>query len=782
MDRQADRLTRRSAGLPAMIACIISPDDDVSFQTFINTFITKSEMSKQNWSSQSSRLSLPQVHTMNTLREILINSRFRVAIAPYIGKLLTLATKNLGSRVWPIRNCGLMLFRACLLRLSSERDSEAGGPSLGSSPGASAMAISLLRGGAAYGQTSNPVLSTAVSFVQCSDSDNALVGVEQGFAALDMIANVSPMVGGNHDLRSYLLCLCDGPIWLIRQRAAEVLAFLTPTKELLVEFDKCLSSMNEKIRQNGLHGRLLYCRQLLHQWSLRSDIAALVANFEQLYEQLTHIRMRLSSNDCAPPVMAALHDIENDLLEQGLRTENSIKHPPIAYDKPPSSTLTVLQGFYLANRSGMYNAGLYLLTVREPDISDSESNPILRHRLESDPDVTRYFLEKLLGQGIAFPPRLLWQLGLLPEQMPPDVLSLAIDMVSLSVERFPSDWDSSRIWQILELLTEPSPTREVTASKMVAQAALFSLYSLQLGQPDVSEIAMSRQQLCWRNDVQTAAQDEMDTFIRLQAAKAISAYLPCLFELGFSSEAFALLLTLHGLLNDDDEDVRSSAARTASSFLSKQSPSTLLAEGLCAPTAAIELENHLRSVISKNSVQQEYLLRRLLKADTGLHLEVYLRRCPVQKQLSMIGDEAGALFAVERQNLYVDEVHEVHFWSSLCIEHSGQDTDMAVGSVQSALGTWVFDALKALLVGLDVAEHNPMIPNQTFDLDVLLLCVRAVDVAGVYLLMQNHLARPGSQRDMITDQLRGLKMLASQRHFHPKLKRSIDDNLEVASG
>ena len=64
---------------------------------------------------------LPQVHALNCLKDIMTHSRFRTCTEQYVGEMLELAADRLSSPTWAIRNCGLMLFRACANRIENTR-------------------------------------------------------------------------------------------------------------------------------------------------------------------------------------------------------------------------------------------------------------------------------------------------------------------------------------------------------------------------------------------------------------------------------------------------------------------------------------------------------------------------------------------------------------------------------------------------------------------------------------------------------------------------------------
>jgi hypothetical protein len=778
-----------------MIAAIISLEDDPSFRNFINSFIRRSQLTKSDNCSQNSGMSLPQVHAMNTLREVMIDSRFRTLIVPHVQRLLVLATENLGSRIWVIQNCGLMLYRACLLRLPSGDSSDLQNHNtLGRKndiPHALNLALDLLQPGSQVNKDiSNDRNLNADNSSDDSDDDDdndgdddnddgddeyqiSFAGVEQKFAALDLIAHIHPTNGTRHDLHGHLLELLSSPIWLIRQRAAEVLALLTPPEELLEGFKQVFNSVRPDWPQNRLHGTLLYCRELLERLFSKMLKEIVATRLAQLGQELSLVLQLFSSASCAPPAMAILLEITNDVIEQSLVVEVPIC-VSIMKCEELYSAISMLQGFYLVDRSFLYNVALKVLIANNRDSDKDTLLLMLCGRLQDSFDIAKYILERLLQQRLAFRPLELLQLDcLFSPHTPADVSSLAIHMVSLSVENYPLDWDATAIHRILSLLATLARAREVRASRMVAQARIFSLIESHSNDAIISNTQISRHYLSWEQEVQSAARDDMDTHVRFQTAKALSVYLSRLPATTPASDSIGLLLTLRDLLSDDDEDVRSSAAQTASLILSNHgspSPTGSLAGGICAPAAAAQLEDYLRSVITKRPLRHEVLLRRLLGVGPDIDLGIFLHEQSAQTQLTLIDDESSALFAIERQNLYVDELHEIHFWSSLCRANGLEYSVRPAESVESAIAKWTAEGLEELQTLLK-AEEEEMLPNATFNLDVLLLCVRVVCVAGAYL----SLARSG-----IEPSLTYRTILERLRKFNISLKTYIC--LTIASG
>jgi Putative death-receptor fusion protein (DUF2428) len=770
-----------------MVAGILSLEDDPSFRNFINSFIRRSQLTKSDNCSQNSRLSLPQVHAMNTLREVMINSRFRTLIVPHVQRLLVLATENLGSRIWAIQNCGLMLYRACLLRLPSGDSSDLQGhDTLGREndiPNALNLALDLLQPGSqSKKDISNDRNLNADNASEDSDDDDddddecqiSFAGVEQKFAALDLIAHIHPINGTQHDLHGHLLELLHSPIWLIRQRAAEVLALLTPPKELLECFKQVFNSVRPDWLQNRLHGTLLYCRELLQRLFSTTPKEIVATRLAELGQELSLVLQHCSSASCAPPVMAILLEITNDVIEQSLVIEVPIC-VSLTKCEELCSAISKLQGFYLVDRSFLYNVALKMLIVNDRDSDKETLLLMLRGRLQDSFDTARYLLERLLQQRLAFRPLELFQLDcFFSPHTPADVSSLTIHMVSLSVEKYPLDWDATAIHRILSWLATLARAREVRASRMVAQARIFSLAESHPNNAIISDTQISRHYLSWEQEVQNAARDDMDTYVRFQTAKALSVYLPRLPATTTTSDSIGLLLTLRELLSDDDEDVRSSAAQTASSILSNHgspSPTGSLAGEICAPAAAAQLEDYLRSVIPRRPLRHEVLFRRLLGVGPDINLGIFLHEQSAQTQLTLINNESSALFAIERQNLYVDELHEIHFWSSLCRANGLEYSVRPIESVQSAIAKWAAEGLEELQTLLEAEGEEEMLPNATFNLDVLLLCVRVVCVAGAYLSLARSEMEPSLTYRTILERL---------RKFNISLKTYV--GLIIASG
>lgn len=99
LNHQATRLTRRSAGLPAMMLGLLTGCSRAFFNRFIDSFKERarnpSNFSKLVWENDDQQIELPQVHALNCLREVFTNARFRIITEPHVLDMLDLAASSL---------------------------------------------------------------------------------------------------------------------------------------------------------------------------------------------------------------------------------------------------------------------------------------------------------------------------------------------------------------------------------------------------------------------------------------------------------------------------------------------------------------------------------------------------------------------------------------------------------------------------------------------------------------------------------------------------------------
>jgi hypothetical protein len=94
---QASKLTRRSAGLPALVTGILLSNPKGPLFQRVMSELQEIAKLPSTPSNNYSELSLPQVHAMNCLKDVLANTRLGPHTEPFIMPVLTLSAESLSS-------------------------------------------------------------------------------------------------------------------------------------------------------------------------------------------------------------------------------------------------------------------------------------------------------------------------------------------------------------------------------------------------------------------------------------------------------------------------------------------------------------------------------------------------------------------------------------------------------------------------------------------------------------------------------------------------------------
>ena len=100
MHDKAGAITRRSAGIPALMTSILAAEAHPAATLLacaMKNLIAEASTEAENANIEESRL--PQVHALNCIKEIFTSSGLSVASEPYIGEGLELAAKTLNSNM-----------------------------------------------------------------------------------------------------------------------------------------------------------------------------------------------------------------------------------------------------------------------------------------------------------------------------------------------------------------------------------------------------------------------------------------------------------------------------------------------------------------------------------------------------------------------------------------------------------------------------------------------------------------------------------------------------------
>lgn len=265
---KATAITRRSAGIPSLITGILSAEqlaDGPLFKRAIKDLFAEASQDAQSTNIADSRL--PQVHALNSIKEIFTTSKLSATSEAYIGDGLDLAARTLNSSIWPIRNCGLMLFKALIGRLLGSDETQdwkennttkTSRFSYDRYPHLIDILKNLL-------DPNGPLKKSMAATTENSPMD--LHGAEGVFPALQILRQAPPYDENRDIILDFVLHLLSSPHWHLRDMAARTVVALHRPNEYCDAVHVLLERLSGS--HNNQHGVLLTLKYMLRQY-LRS--------------------------------------------------------------------------------------------------------------------------------------------------------------------------------------------------------------------------------------------------------------------------------------------------------------------------------------------------------------------------------------------------------------------------------------------------------------------------------------------------------------------------------
>lgn len=683
IDEQADRLTRRSAGLPAAITALLSPGDPNSFSVAVADLIAITQRPViRDTLSEKEETKLPQVHALNCLKDITTNSKFSTLIVRHLDSVMELAAACLSSKTWAIRNCGLMLLRACINRL----DTSDAGPMPDSNrksekekDAASRISLRLLT----EAQSENDELSAATEHV---------------FVGLDLLANATSKGVRNPLVKSLVQQHLSNPTWTVRDHAATVMANHIFTGNPIEAIHNLLRS-GLKGTENQIHGTLLCCRYLLPQATRIVTEKELESIIETLISGL--ISMNSGNFQHSPYVYAAWFDLMNEACSIILQT--GWKSASIGSGYAPlggKSTADISPKYnpYLLQRMLLHATYRHLL--REPPSAESDQHmgSLIKSFIDH-PDALSFTLD-VLGQKPCIG-RLNALFAFLAEVIshphgrpafPLDVLGQTFSSLAQCLERG-ADMSTEMLQVFLRMnVIQLNTSREIRNAAAKLQAAL-------LGKANTAKSTTTddHQKEEWLRVIRDASLDFLDFPTRMSAAESVSTYVGCLGD-AFKQQSLkfrlGISLILYDLLNDDDDEVRDEALE-ATGKLRLHKIDAMANLPLSALAARETLLHHLEDQFRGTREFAEAALFNIMRVGhSPMALSHHggsqkLLKLSVASRLSAIAKTKNDLFAEERQNLYSDDMNELHVWTQVL--HRGGYPSLAPES--KAIVDWTLDGI-----------------------------------------------------------------------------------------
>ncbi|KAL4920105.1 putative death-receptor fusion protein-domain-containing protein [Aspergillus aurantiobrunneus] len=683
----ASKLTRRSAGLPALIAGILlSNPGGPLFQQVIRELQDVSHLPAQ-LEAHNQTVELPQVHAMNCLREAFTNARLGPHTESFLMPALNLSAERMGSSIWALRNAGLMLFRALMNRMC-RNDYQGFGGSSGSEPGAR---ISFQKYPGLV-QLLSDLLVPPQEAGENGQTDAAMV-TERVFPALELIAEKIPNSSDTDDAK--LLALIrehfKSPVWGIREHAARVYTSLLDRSNILKDI-QALLNVRDAETQNYLHGESLCIRYSLRRFAFTPS-AIWNENIAAIKPTIKAAFAASYSAARSPFVQTTLLEMVSDAVERSIESgaEGKIvdlmnfifdtyqirKTVDSVLDSSNLSftTLSTTRAFSLLRRELSWVTVLKTLT----DGDTEKLETCLQKVATLDPNACQWLLERLhetfSTKKQYTGPLVKLYTSIIIEDLPLEVktpailnlasyLRVALELKDTALLTSGLPWEDLAP-EIKVCSAKKGFNRDRVDADLQLEGCLIGLKSITQGY-QIQEFEIHE----WATHLRSAMGEETESTTRYAAATSIAAFARAYRPLGTPARVdqmfLEIYLILYDLLNDDDEDIRDIAASTASWVLSYSSVSPQKAVTL-SPLNASGL---FAKFIADSYTESELLFAKAVRYILGLEPRIGdssggTGLTSVSKVTAELRKERTVLFEEEKQNLFIEDIREIDLWSGV---------------------------------------------------------------------------------------------------------------------
>ncbi|KAK5949891.1 hypothetical protein OHC33_009076 [Knufia fluminis] len=697
LERQADKLTRRSAGLPAMFTALLHPHDhevfSVAFQALAN--IAMQAVPQASEESSQNKLRLPQVHALNCIKDVMTASRFRTMTEPLVVVTINMAARCMGSPIWAIKNCGLMLLQASINRLDPDT-------SLGASEAGLNARVALHATLTPF-EISLALLQTELgqsTSASESERDHNLKQAFQGsteaeFAGLDLLGRLYLDTDERAVARATTISKLSHELWHIRAQAARLVASITLQGEELSTLHEMLTGLKSLASVNECHGRFLVAQNLLKRIQENLERGEYLFPFVELLVDAAVRPIVLRSSTGAAMWLELAIELFNcafDLPDQQRKLrcafEGHKKSSMISDDRVHALLNRASSLFIVA----AYNA-IDAPETGRIDLKPSQEEDVALHVLTGVQAVMPYRASgpvvDMLGATIT-------------SQNPHDVRAAAVSAVPSVLQ----DTDLPEVMAQIDFASLVS--RDLRNSQLRLYAYLVGQSWAKQREGDLRQLKASATGFCVH--LRAAANDEIEDTTRRAAIdallewKRIENLAHMLDYLCGTTSRLEIMSVLYDLLNDDDDEIRLLSAEVAARFTSSRDK-----EGGKDPDRAVDifsaaasrqkLRDELLQQFSNEDSFQVECWRRLLGINVTVSrprleaaVAAYLKRNSVQRQQQDIQAAANDLFAEEKQNLYIDDVAELRLWAKMLMS---LDLD-TTGPLPSTVKSWATDGLQNL--------------------------------------------------------------------------------------
>ena len=707
-----------------------SPVDEFN-NTVANLFrMTTSSGSHGQPVSNERRSHLPEVHALNCLREIFTESTLREQTTSWLISALDLSASTLGSKIWAIQNCGLMLFRACTSRIGTSSTEEPG-TSMELTPD---EATAVLR-------IANELLSTKETEIESSQ----LI-----FAGLDLIGRIAFPLARRQRTKEAVQAHLGSRIWLVRQHAARIYASQIAGPDAL---DAAIDTVSRKEvgNQNKWHGFLLCALEILRQHKEALLLCAPASG--AILGQALHDVKATIQEYAAPAVQSTFVEILNKSTPLWHQHSFQLASFPsqhfscwgnclnctealAAQCHPPRACDPILRTSAAVN---LCKAMLASCQGHSCELS-KVFEEVASHDLDSAAALLRE-VGKLDRTGYHYRGCLLrLYISIIQGQSDETVLVSALRELATLLDDVPKGEKISGAGDELQRVINTVATssscagRELFNVKISALGCLLA-YTLSQGEPQHSSLA-SRAIKTWMAMLEDSTYEAVDVWARLKAVQSLRSFRVRLKGPLPVEDKIALYLILYDFLNDDDEEIRSVAASTAS-FVFLPQPAGPIGE-LSPPAACYRLSAHMCGLFGSHHVFHLVAFGRVMLPDrletkTYEYFAEMVSRYSTEKQLTQASAISYELFEEEKQNLYVDDLREIEMWAAMLRLLDPHSIDWRLRDLAVR---WTLDGLGMLSGALSALGAGPF--SVLHKLEVIAVVLRILKMSSLLLQWYKH--------------------------------------------
>ncbi|KAK2802062.1 hypothetical protein FQN51_004972 [Onygenales sp. PD_10] len=766
IDEQADKLTRRSAGLPALVTGIASSNSDAPLFRQImqesQDIASKSASTVPGWSN----IKLPQVHALNCLKDIFTNTKLGPSTEPYIMPCLKLSAECMGSQIWAIRNCGLMLFKALMNRMYRFKAGSSPGLSgaSGSEPGCRIVfqkypgLIELLSH-----LLQDPIPNTNEK-PEGADSQSWELSIvtERVFPALELIGEKVPSFTGEEEklLQSLVFQQFSSPVWSIREHSARIYASLLKPGEILSIVSELSVALESSAEQNHIHGVALCIRYALQRlwvsssgYWLDDSASALVTVKKTCNDIFPHAR--------SPFVQAALVEIINDAMDAGIRCnlhdvvlpqlqlllENHGMFGALESLMAQASTDTSIprSAFMLLRALSLSKITISLVQNHTPE----ELSKFVHSLCTADPDTASWILShvhsSLSCHKQSEVERINLYISIAKHTYSERVLVAAISNLADDLEsifdnhsqvpdkfQFLQSWASST--DIIPAKEHDSAvrSRDMINASFRLQGCVLALRMLAFDDAEIPSLYATELNK-WAQNLRFAISEETEFLTRHAATLSMKTFISGLKMSGKLPKLTSLLLDIHialyDMLNDDDEELRDIAALAASELFSLSRDSSTHA----AAKLPLAASSQLTEIIAEKYTGASKLFVQALCRFLGQPINASDLVIPLSaaSQLDGFQRENTVLFQEEKQNLFIEDIREADIWARVLSRLLLVQTN---SPLVLSLYSWVVNGLSTLAKATREAGSDGVL-GWISNPDVFTLGVRVIRGAEILLLV-----------------------------------------------